>query len=162
MPTSTTLQRFSMQIDSPLKGVSRQAWTKFVMVMGARPSSSISDSGGLGAYDMRPRRLAELEYATRLTRKKNAKGRHIYECVFVEPHTQAKFLANPVTQYVAFSKSMVEYHKAMESGELRKPEDLSLAGALVILHMGGRGALKSWPKLFENTRAQYERVCKLF
>lgn len=161
-------KRFSSPSTSPLEGVSEISWRYFVVAMStkqdgaARPFKSISDSGGLGAFDMRPRRLVELKYATGLTRKKSAKGRHIYECVFVAPRTQEKFLSNPVTQNVAFCESMAEYHKAMQSGVLKRPKDCSLAGALALLHIGGRGALKSWPKLFENTRAQYERAAKLF
>lgn len=155
-------KRFVTLPESPLEGVSREAWAHFVSALEVQSVGAVSESGGLGCYDIRPRRLVELGYAFGLQSKRNDKGRQIRVCEFVLPWTQARFLSEPVAQYVALSKSVGLYYRAVMSGELKKPDGLEMAGALVILHVGGRGALQAWPKLFDHTRALYENARKAF
>jgi hypothetical protein len=78
------------------------------------------------------------------------------------PWTQKRFLTEPIAQYVAFSKSISLYYRALMSGELQQPEKASKAGVLAVLHKGGRGALKAWPNLFDSTKALYESVKGVF
>ena len=155
-------QRFIALPESPLEGVSNESWARFVAALEVQPIGAVSESGGLGSYDIRPRRLIELGYALALRSKRNEKGRQIYICDFILPWTQKRFLAEPVAQYVALSKSISLYHRALMSGELKKPEDASMAGALAVLHVGGRGALSGWPKLFDHTRTIYENARRSF
>lgn len=145
-------------LKSPLPGVSNEAWVRFVSALEVQPIRAVSDSGGLGAYDMRPRRLQELGLARvgKLTR--SVRGRFKNECEFVPPLTQSQFLNDPVAQYRALVLSITSYHRDLTSGKLRKPEEMSLAGALAILHRGMRGALRSWPELFSETRALHDRA----
>jgi hypothetical protein len=154
-------RRFAPQMESSLKGVSNAEWFRFVVMMGSHKLNFVSKSGRLGGYGMTTRRLVELKLGKSESQNPETKtGKQVF--TFRPPWTQAKFLANPRAQYVAFSRSMRLYHTAMQSGVLQRPEGLSLAGALCVLHFGGRGALQGWPKLFGNTQAQYERVRKLF
>jgi hypothetical protein len=161
-----TAQRFAdvvVKSKSPLDGVSPLAWRRFVDALCVQEASAVSASGGLGEYDIRPRRLVELGYASGLRRERAAVGgRQVQTCVFVPPWTQARFLADTIAQYAALSKSISLYYRALVNGELKRPEGLSMAGALAILHVGGRGALQGWPKLFDNTRARYEAARKAF
>ena len=149
-------QRFISTPDSPLEGVSRDAWAQFVAALEVQPINAVSDSGGLGCYDIRPRRLVELGYAKTLCSKRTEKGRQIHVCDFVLPWSQSRFLTDALAQFVVLSKSIVLYHRALMSGELKVPVGVSTAGALSILHRGGKGALTSWPNLFESTRELYE------
>jgi len=149
-------QRFVQGPESPLVGVSNDQWRTFLSALEVQPINAVSDSGGLGSYDIRPRRLVELGYATGLRYKRTEKGRQVQKCDFVLPWTQARFLVDPVAQYTALSRSMSLYHRALLSSELKKLQDVSIAGTLALLHKGGRGALEGWPKLFESTRALYE------
>lgn len=154
--------RFVQVLVSPLEGVSNRAWEHFVKILEVQPSNIISASGGLGAYGMRPQRLIELGYAQKMPPTRTAKGRQVQNCEFVLPWTQKRFCTDAVVQFNAFSKSNLMYYRALMSGELKKPKDVSVSGALAILHRGGTGALRSWPHLFTDTRALYERAKGIF
>jgi len=147
---------------SPLDGVSHDAWQRFVSALEVQSSAVVSSSGGLGAYDMRPRRLVELGYAANLQSQRTAAGRTIRTCDFVLPWTKARFLTDPMAQYAALTRSVSMYYRALLRGEIKRPAGMSVAGALAILHVGGRGALAGWPKLFDNTRARYEAARTAF
>lgn len=152
-----TAHRFASNLESPLEGVHNDAWQRFVSALEVLPINAVSKSGGLGSYDIRPRRLVELGYATGLRSLRTDEGhRQVQACDFAPPWTKARFLADPVAQYTVLAKSTRAYYDALRRGELMRPSDVSIAGALAILHIGGRGALAGWPKLFEHTRAIYE------
>lgn len=148
--------RFRSQWKSPLRGVSDQQWERFVKVLDVQPIRDISESGGFGSYDMRPRRLKELGYVDNLRRVRTSSSRQIYDCDFIKPWTRERFLSDPLAQLKALARSMESYQRELELGEIARPEGASLAGTLVILHRGGRGALRAWPQLFDDTRALYE------
>ena len=145
---------------SPLAGVTDLAWQRFVAVLEVQMIGDVSASGGLGSFDMRPRRLVELEYATGLRSVRTDEGRQVQACDLIR--SQRRFLADTIAQYAAFQRSCVLYSQAMQRGDIKKPDDVSLSGALCILQVGGKGALAGWPKLFENTRARYEAAKDLF
>jgi hypothetical protein len=149
-------RRFSAVLPSPLDGVSDLNWASFVRALEVQPVKTVSESGGLGAYDMRPRRLVEIGYGCNLHTARTDAGRQVYECDFREPWSREKFLSDIMAQYRVLSHSMALYRKELASGVIAQPEGVSLAGALAILHVGGKGALRAWPDLFENTRARYE------
>jgi len=181
--------RFTSLPESPLRGVTREAWRMFSAGLQVQAHNMISESGGLGIFDIRPRRLVELGYATglrsmrrptthawssgvcsrcRTTRTEKTdmetcqNGRQIQVCEFIMPWTQQRFLTNPVAQYTALAQSMRLYYDALRDGKLVKPKDVSMAGALVVLHRGGRGALEAWPKIFSGTKMLFNRVQKAF
>jgi hypothetical protein len=157
--TVPTAGRFRSTLASPLPGVSPDAWARFVMAMDVQPIQAVSKSGGFGSYDLRPRRLVEMGVGCNLrSERTTSDGGRVYACDFIPPLTRERFLANPVTQYQALSRSMVLYFRALTSGEIRRPDGVSLAGALAILHIGGKGALGTWPDLFDHTRALYEKA----
>lgn len=163
--------RFSSSLRSPLPGVALPAWQRFVAALeleqqpgGAlrpRRMDAVSARAGFGSYDLRPRRLQELGYVTALKREGGAarhRRRHLYTCTFLPPWTAKRFLADPAAQLEALSRSMAGYLQDLEAGRLVRPAGCSLAGALAILHCGGRGALAKYPALFPHTRAVYERA----
>jgi hypothetical protein len=181
--------RFTSIPESPLRGITREAWRMFYVGLQVQASNMISESGGLGTFDIRPRRLVELGYATglrserrptthawvsgvcsrcRTTRTEKTdmetclNGRQIQVCEFILPWTRARFLANPYAQYTALAQSMRLYYDALRDGKLTKPREATMAGTLVVLHRGGRGALEAWPKLFSGTKALYNKVQKAF
>lgn len=147
---------YSLAVKSPLPGVSVEAWHQFAEALEVQANTAISASGGLGTYDMRPRRLMELGVCTNLRLINKHKERSVYECDFKAPWTKDRFLADLMAQRNVFRRSMELYHKDLMDGVIARPEGVSLSGALAVLHVGGRGALKAWPDLFENTRARYE------
>lgn len=150
--------RFRSTLASPLPGVTAEAWARFYPALDVQPIGAVSASGGLGSYDLRPRRLVELGLATNLRGGRTPSGRQAWTCDLLPPLSRHSFLANPVTQYMVLSRSMLRYHAQILSGELLRPDGVSLAGALSILHRGGRGALAAFPDLFDDTRALYEKA----
>lgn len=162
LATAASPARFQSTLASPLPGVSIQAWTRFAQALEVQPIKAISESGGYGCYDMRPRRLVELGYAGNLQSARTPKGRMVYTCEFIHPWTAQRFLSDPIAQHKALALSMALYHRALSEGRLTRPEGVSLAGVLAILHRGGRGALAGWPTLFEHTAALYEQAEGVF
>jgi hypothetical protein len=143
--------------ESPLAGVSDDGWRRLITALEIQPMRAISGSGGLGSYDVRPRRLVELGYATDLRYACRVHNRReVQICDFISPWSQKRFLSDPVAQYTVISKSLSLYYRALQANEIQRPKGMSLAGALAVLQIGGRGALESWPNLFNNTRVVYE------
>jgi hypothetical protein len=157
----SSAQRFTGPA-SPLRGVHRDAWRAFYTALEAQAANEVSESGGLGAFDIRPRRLVELGYATGLRPMRTEKGRSIQTCEFILPWTQARFLGNPFAQYTALAQSMRLYYEALREGKIVKPSDVSMAGALAVLHKGGKGALGALPEMFAATRVLFDKVNKIF
>ena len=141
-----------MSLSSPLPGVSNEAWAKFVRLLETQDVRSKSASGGFGAYDMRPKRLAELGIVRLTGLGRNHANRQHYECEFIAPWNRDKFLSDPRLQYRVLVMSMERYAEDIRVGKVTKPADISLSGALAILHRGMTGALKSYPNLFSDTR----------
>lgn len=156
MSIATTINRATLA--SPLPGVSPEQWRRFYAALDVQPCRAVSASGGFGSYDMRPRRLVELGLGQNLRGIRTRAGRQAWSCDFVPPFTLEKFLTNPVTQYQVLCLSVKGHHKELTSGEIARPEGISLAGALAVLHRGGKGALRAFPDLFDDTRRLYERA----
>ena len=158
LPMKEQPLQFLSTLRSPLPGVSNAAWVRFAAALEVQAPHLVSASGGYGSYDLRPRRLVDLGYARAPRRVRTKAGRMIYVCEFVEPWTQERFLADLLAQHQALALSMRLYHQDLTAGKLQRPQGLSLAGALAILHVGGPGALRGWPTLFKNTRARFARA----
>lgn len=147
---------YARQTASPIAGVSMDAWGRFAKAMEVQSNTAVSASGGLGTYDIRPRRLVELGLCANLRLVNKHKERSVYECDFKLPWTKDRFLGDLMAQCRVFAQSMALYRKDLADKVITQPDGVSLAGALAILHVGGQGALRAWPDLFENTRARYE------
>lgn len=153
--------RFAAQPKSPLPGVPYANWHRFMLALEVQGVRDVSDSGGLGAYDFRPRRLVELGYAKNLKVTRTKANRQVHSCEFVLPWTRLKFLTDPMAQIEALEKSILEYHRRVLSGELKRPDGCSVAGACAILHRGGTGTLEAFARgeeLFEGTKALFDRA----
>lgn len=148
---------------SELPGVSDEAWADFVRGMATCSATAVSEGNALGMFELTPRRLADLGYVKGLQRA-CIEGRTMWVAKFVGTMTSAKFLRNPRAQYGAFVKSMKDYAEKIFAGEIRKPNDMSLAGALAILHRAGPRGLDTWTKgeRFATTEMLYNRVAEVF
>ena len=152
----------SSLLPSPIAGVSAESWKRYYSAFEIQPVDAISASGGYGSFDLRPRRLVELNYARNLGTKVTDNGRHIQTCEVILPWTERRCLGNFLAPYAAFARSNLMYYQALSSGQLEKPAEMSMSGALAILHRGGRGALKNHENLFSDTRALYEKARDIF
>jgi hypothetical protein len=160
---SAAALRFVAGPKSPLPGVTDAQWFRLTAALEVQPIGAVSDSGGLGAYDIRPRRLVELKLATKLRYVQAPSGRWIHVCSFVPPMTGERFLSDLSVQSDVLSRSISVYYSALMGGELTRPsEECSVAGALSILHRGGTGALKAFPDLFDDTRSLYSAAKEIF
>lgn len=157
-------------LKSELPGVSDQAWTEFALAMKAQSPSAVSASNELGMFAMKPRRLADLGLVKNLSNQRSPTGRMIWVGEWVAPMTEKKFLSSAAAQYRAFAKSMQLYADGLLSGAVAlpeggMPEDLSLSGALAILHKCGPQGIAKWADeeaRFPNTVDLVQRANGIF
>lgn len=152
-----------MPLASPISGVNDADWTQFVGAMIVQDPGVVSESNGLGMFDMKPRRLADLGYVKKLSRG-DRQGRQVWLGAFVPPWTPERFLGNQPEQYTAFSRSMVDYATRIREGKLACPDGVTLSGALAILHRAGPKGLDSWSagEVFPETQLAYARAAGVF
>ncbi|HET6959739.1 MAG TPA: hypothetical protein VFI56_24265 [Vicinamibacterales bacterium] len=143
-----------------LPGVSAIAWQRFAAALETQAPSVVSATGALGAYELQPRRLVELKFADNLRHEGN--DRIVQVCDFIAPMTRERFLADPRLQYSLFARSIALYNQQLTTGELIQPWGATRAETLAALHIGGRGALKDWTKLFDRTRMRCDAVREIF
>ena len=156
---SVALPRFTQPalFRSPLEGVHDATWDRFVRAMSTQMIRDISKGGGIGSFDLRPRRLGELGVLSNMRRDENRR----WVGDFVAPYTRETFLQNAILQYKVFSLSMKKYDE--ELVKMNIPDGASHSGCLAILHCGGHGALEQWPdKAFKNTRTVFDRTNNIF
>lgn len=168
--TPTDMPRLPMArvVPSLIEGVSDQAWTEFVMAMRTAQPGAVSASNALGMFELKPRRLADLGLVRNVALTRSPTNRMAWVGEFVAPLTQKKFLGSPEVQYRAFAESMRRYVDGLTDGTVpseSRPEDMTLSGALAILHRCGPNGLKSWAnedKRFPDTIALYDKVNGIF
>lgn len=154
-------------LKSELASVSDENWTRFVLAMKTAAVDSVSGSHALGAWEMRPKRLADLGLMENLRYSRTALGRMACDGDFKPPLTRKKFLENPGVQYRVFATSMRRYVDGLTDGTISEgtpPPDMTLSGALAILHRCGPSGLVKWSEeaRFSDTVDLYNRVNGLF
>ena len=151
-------------LKSELAGVSNEAWTDFVLSMRAGALDAVSASNGLGMFDLRYKRLADLGLVENVRYKRDPiTNRSVQVADWIAPMTREGFLKSARDQYKAFVLSMRAYAGALQSGALPAPPGVTLSGALAILHRGGPSALRKWgEQQFEQTRDLVKRVNGVF
>lgn len=153
-------------LESPLSGVSHDAWTDFVFAMKVAPLSAISKSNGLGMFDLRYKRLQDLGLVTNLSYKRDPIiNRSVQVADWVPPLTKDKFLKSANAQYKTLVASVTRYVDAINSGTLHLPERTSLSGALAVLQRCGTGGLNKWDdksSRFPDTIELFRRTNGLF
>lgn len=162
-------------LKSELPNVPDAAWTKFAHAMQTAAVGAVSKSNALGMFELTPRRLADLGLVTNIEKTRGAadasgKSRMVWVGEFVPPMTSRKFLSNPVAQYRAFSRSMKDYVEGMRAGSVPvpdggRPRDMTLSGALAVLHRCGPSGIKTWNDAgdrFEQTEQLYGKVNGIF
>lgn len=155
------------RIKSEIEDVSDEAWTKFVMLMRTSAYGDVSATGALGAWEMRPKRLADLKLMANV-RQVAGPGRTAWAGEFVGDLTQRKFLESPEAQYMAFAESMRRYAAGLKSGEISRAsetEDMTTSGMLAILHRSGPRGLKNWSdrrRRFSDTVDLFDKVNGVF
>lgn len=158
-----------------LASVSDADWTRFVLAMKTAAVDSVSGSCALGAWEMRPRRLVDLGLMTNLHSVKTPLGRRSYDGDFigdVDPErsslTRKMFLENQEVQYLVFATSMRRYVDRLTDGSIEHGQadpNMTLSGALAILHRCGPNGLAKWgdeSARFSDTVDLYNRVNGLF
>lgn len=153
------------KLPSALPGVEDEKWTQFVRGMIVAKPEEVSPSNAVGMFFIMPRRLADLGVVSEPQRQTSpVSGRTVYVATFVAPLTSDKFLKNPDEQYRVFCQSMKDYADKMSRGDIERDGDMSLSGALAVLHRAGPTGLDSWSRgdRFPATEAAYDRVAGIF
>lgn len=170
--TVAEAQAFDRVLESGLQGISDRAWTDFVYALKVAEPGAVSDSNEHGMFAMKPRRLADLGVMgnLRCTRAPTGPKRMVWVGDFVKPMTREKFLASPGAQYKALCDSMRAYVRGLSDGSVPnpaggRPADMTLSGALAVLHKCGPSGLKSWNDegdRFPATVALYDKTNGIF
>jgi len=158
-PLATEEKRF---LKSELPGVSDEEWTQFVLAMKTANLNEVSDSNAYGMFEMKPRRLVDLGLM-KSVKPVNARstGHMAWKGEWKSPLSEKGFLESAEVQYRAFSESMKRYAKALE----KRPNDMTLSGALAVLHRCGPNGLVIWgdeDRRFPDTVALFDATNGLF
>jgi hypothetical protein len=146
---------------SELPGVTDEQWRAFVRGMITAKLEEVSTANALGLFEMMPRRLVDLGLANKLKRMRKD-GKTIYVAEMWHPLTSAMFLRSPLLQYRTFVASMQDYSARLDKS-IARPDGVSRAGALAVLHRAGPKGLEAWPaKTFARTKMIHDRVAGVF
>jgi hypothetical protein len=140
-------------LPSPLEGVDDEAWTRWVSVMRVADAGTVSDTSKLGLFGFKMQRLADLGLVENVSPTNARKTGHMaWTGDWKEPLTQEAFLTNQKIQYMTLVNSTRLYAMALASGDIALPDDgeLTLSGALALLHKCGPRGLEQWAD--ESTR----------
>lgn len=158
--------KISGMLESPFKGVSDFAWTRFVTTLEIdddydrgpnrgkpRRFDARTNAGGLGCYGIPVRRLVELGVLKEVF---VSKGKAI-----ADPRDKRViiFLSDPLLQRDVLVASMKRYNLALSS----LPVGMTKSGALALCHRLGPNALVKWQQHKEpSTMALFQRANRLF
>lgn len=155
---------------SPLAGVNKEQWIRFVQVMGDRSNAnSSSPSGHLGFFRFSYPRLAELGLVVNARRDKK-----VWQGAFIPPLTLEGFLGSFPLQHRAFALSSGDFatHLAEEhASSVGSDVDgvaATLSGLLAVLHRAGHRGFDSWissaedRKKYPNTTAAFKAANGIF
>lgn len=143
-------------LPSPLEGVPDDDWTRWVIAMRTGETSDIGDSGALGMFAFKLRRLADIGLMNNVAPTNARKtGRMSWTGDWVAPLTRDAFLNSPSIQYRALAASTQLYMNALADGEITQPtfadgdkaeteKEISLSGALALLHKCGPRGFEQW------------------
>ncbi len=155
------VSEITLPLKSPFAQASNEEWTSFVRTMMTAPTTAVSPSNHLGAFEMTPRRLGDLGLVDNLKRIKSKKSSRInWTGKFIAPLTSDLFLKNLSLQYRAFTVSMENYYSKFTESGVRLPPEVSLSGALAVCHRAGIAGLKG-PR-FPRTQESFERANGIF
>jgi hypothetical protein len=157
----------------PFAGVTAEAWNRYVRLMATAKPDTVSPSNQLGLFQIGFPRLADLGYVENL-HKGQKDGRAVWIADFRPPASLAAFLADPVTQYVAF----VETTKVDRQAVIKRHADAigktvagtaaTLSGLLAVAYNAGLVGLDRWLSSPDarsktpRTTAAYQRANGLF
>jgi hypothetical protein len=134
---------------SPLPGVPRTAWNRYVHLMAVTNPETVSAGNQLGMFQVGYRRLADLGYVDNL-RKVDKNGRTVWVGDFKAPLTLGAFLKDPVLQYEAFAKAALADRKAILArhggaiGKTLAGKAATLSGLLAVAYNAGLAGLGRW------------------
>lgn len=153
-------------LKSELPGISDVAWTAFAQAMKTSEPGTVSVKNTYGMFEMRPRRLVDVGVMENLRRTKAANGKTVWTGDWRGRITEKEFLSSTRVQYIVFSTSMRLYASDIDNGALdvSGAEDLTLSGALAVLHRCGPSGLRSWAegKRFSDTIDLVQRTNGIF
>ena len=138
------------QLLSPLVGVTREQWERFLKVMSDdKNGKSVSKSGYIGYFRFSMPRLNDIGLACNV-RKVAVDGKQVWQGDFIPPLTLDGFLESPTVQCKAFALATGDLATRIRSVY---PEGVngdidgvraSLSGLIAVAHKAGLKGLGSW------------------
>ncbi len=137
-------------LQSELPGVPDEAWTAWVLAMKIAEPTTTADSGALGMWAMKPRRLADLGFMKNVRAEPQRKnGLLKWDGQWTAPLTKDAFLSSPSIQYRILTASTKLYADGIADGSIACPDEIgdegvTLSGALALLQKFGPHGLERW------------------
>lgn len=131
---------------SPLPGVPRGAWLRFVRVSVVGPAGSRSPRGRLGLFGLTPRHLCDVGLMTSARKSSVGGEAGVWTGEWRAPLTEEKFLASRPVQYRAFTASTRKTLPAASPhvGKKVDGEVATLSGLLAVAHSAGTRGVAGW------------------
>lgn len=138
-------------LDSPLSGVSKEPWTRFVLKQKRGRLSTISAGYNLGYFLFDARSLQDLGYMQNV-HKVDYNGRSVYDGEWKSPYSLQGFLSSGKLQYEAFSALTKKHSKYIQShfqkylGTTIEGKPVTLSGLLGLSWQAGLRGAEEWLK----------------
>jgi hypothetical protein len=155
---------------SPLPGVPRLAWERFVTVMVVAPKQHVTPRRRFGMFGLDSRRLADVGFMTEPRKTTIGSEVGVWSGTWHPPLDEQKFLASSGAQYEAFSRSMRQLLPAAlpHVGRVVDGVPATLSGLLAVGHLAGSEGIAGWSsdptmrKKFRATTANFEGANGIF
>jgi hypothetical protein len=155
---------------SPLPGVSRGGWVRFVRVMVVSPKQAMTSRGRMGYFGLDARRLADVGFMRGARKATVGAETGVWTGEWVSPLTLEGFLGSAPAQHEALARSCrrLAPRVARHVGEVIDGRRASLSGLLAAGHLAGEAGIESWVsdpavrKKFRATTANFHRANEIF
>jgi len=166
-------QQAPVVFQSPLDGVTDEAWTKFVKRSRSARPSTVSAKYQLGMFAMTARDLADAGFMT-TAQKQDEDGHSVWMGEWAPGKSLDEFIASPQQQYDAFMAltklhaTVIGKQKVSIIGEEIEGQKATLSGLLAVAKKAGLGGLASWVKsakersTFKDTTERYQQLNGIF
>lgn len=155
---------------SPLPGVPRASWERFLAVMVVAPKTSKTSRGRLGYFGTDARRLADVSFITNPRKCRVGGEDGVWTGEWVAPLTEQKFLDSAEAQLEAFARSnrRMASKAAPHVGRVVDGRRASLSGLLAVGHLAGEEGIAGWVndpavrRRFAATTGNFEKANGIF
>jgi hypothetical protein len=151
------------KITSPLPGIPRLSWERFVTVMAVSPPQNVTPRQRMGMFGMDARRLVDVGFMVSAGKASVGGEQGVWCGKWHPPLTTEKFLASTPAQYEAFTRSAHRLAPRVQGlvGAIVDGQPCTLSGLLGAGHLAGEAGIASWVAN-PDTRKRFRATTQMF